>query len=128
MSSLLMPLLQVVAAQAARVAAIDAENAYLREEIRRLEAEHEQAVHRLEVRRSGGQRNADRGVLTRDELRRVERENLTRALERCRWRVFGPRGAAALLGMKPTTLASRIKALGMTRPARRLPTPGIPEF
>jgi transcriptional regulator with GAF, ATPase, and Fis domain len=128
MSSLLTLLLQTVAAQAERIAVIEAENAYLREEVRRIEAEREQAAHRLEARGSGGQRNLDGGVLTREELRRVERENLTRALERCRWRVFGPRGAAALLGMKPTTLASRIKALGMTRPVRRSPTPGIPEF
>jgi hypothetical protein len=30
-------------------------------------------------------------------------------------KVFGPDGAAALLGMKPTTLATRIKALGLQR-------------
>ena len=29
--------------------------------------------------------------------------------------VFGADGSAALLGMKPTTLASRIKALGISR-------------
>jgi hydrogenase-4 transcriptional activator len=31
-------------------------------------------------------------------------------------KLFGADGAAALLGMKPTTRASRIKALGITRP------------
>ena len=44
-------------------------------------------------------------------MRRRERENILRALERCGGRIYGPTGAAALLGMKPTTLASRIKRL-----------------
>jgi formate hydrogenlyase transcriptional activator len=45
------------------------------------------------------------------EMRRRERENLARAIERCQGRIYGPTGAAALLGMKPTTLASRVKRL-----------------
>jgi transcriptional regulator with GAF, ATPase, and Fis domain len=51
------------------------------------------------------------GVLSQLEMRRRERENLTRALERCHGRIYGPDGAAALLGVKPTTLASRLKRL-----------------
>ena len=35
------------------------------------------------------------------------------ALERSGGKVFGPDGAARMLNMKPTTLASRIKALGI---------------
>jgi transcriptional regulator with GAF, ATPase, and Fis domain len=57
-------------------------------------------------------------VLPDLEMRRRERENLTRALERCHGRIYGPAGAAALLGMKPTTLASRLKRLHL-RPAPR---------
>ncbi len=56
-------------------------------------------------------------VLTEDELRARERRNLVRALSRCDWRVSGPDGAAALLGIKPTTLNSRIKAWKIHRPA-----------
>ena len=41
--------------------------------------------------------------------------NLLRALERTNWRVYGPEGAAALLGVKATTLASRMKKLGLGR-------------
>jgi transcriptional regulator with GAF, ATPase, and Fis domain len=37
------------------------------------------------------------------------------ALAQTGGKVFGPRGAAALLGMKPTTVISRIKALGLER-------------
>ncbi len=51
------------------------------------------------------------GFLTRDELKRQERESLRAALQASAGKVFGPGGAAELLGMKPTTLASRIKAL-----------------
>jgi formate hydrogenlyase transcriptional activator len=54
-------------------------------------------------------------VLTHEQLKQRERENLTVALARTGGKVFGPAGAAALLGLKPTTLASRIKALGISR-------------
>lgn len=50
-------------------------------------------------------------VLTREELRMREKQNIAAALARTNGTVFGPTGAAALLGMRPTTLASRIKAL-----------------
>jgi transcriptional regulator with GAF, ATPase, and Fis domain len=39
------------------------------------------------------------------------------ALEASGGRVFGPNGAAERLGLKPTTLASRIKRLGIERPS-----------
>jgi transcriptional regulator with GAF, ATPase, and Fis domain len=54
-------------------------------------------------------------VLTRAELKQRERESLAAALAQTNGKIFGSDGAAALLGMKPTTLASRIKALGLKR-------------
>lgn len=57
-------------------------------------------------------------VLTDTELRAYERANLERALARSGGRVYGPGGAAALLGLRPTTLASRLRALGVGRPDR----------
>jgi PAS domain S-box-containing protein len=59
---------------------------------------------------------ADRRVITMDELRELERDNLLRALEETGWKVSGDEGAARLLGMKPSTLTSRMKALGVQRP------------
>jgi formate hydrogenlyase transcriptional activator len=56
-------------------------------------------------------------LLTRDELKRQERNAIATALRQTNGKVFGPGGAAELLGMKPTTLASRISALGMKRKA-----------
>ena len=50
-------------------------------------------------------------ILTDDELRAFEAENIRAALSQCHGKVYGPNGAAALLGVKPTTLNSRIKAL-----------------
>jgi formate hydrogenlyase transcriptional activator len=44
-------------------------------------------------------------VLTSAELKRRERENLTVALAQTGGKVFGPTGAAALLGMNPRQLS-----------------------
>ena len=52
---------------------------------------------------------------TRDELKRQERETIINALKQTNGRVSGPGGAAKLLGMKPSTLASRISSLGISR-------------
>jgi formate hydrogenlyase transcriptional activator len=54
-------------------------------------------------------------LLTREELKRQERDNIAGALKQTGGKLFGPDGAAELLGMKPTTLASRIKVLGLGR-------------
>jgi len=51
------------------------------------------------------------------EMRGRERENVLAALDQARWKVYGPGGAAELLGIRPTTLGSRIRALGIRRPA-----------
>ena len=59
--------------------------------------------------------NAAATILSREELKKRELENLLAALEKCNGRVFGPGGAAQLLGMRPTTLASRLKALGIKK-------------
>lgn len=55
-------------------------------------------------------------ILTAKELQRLERENLLRALESCQWRVAGKTGVARLLGLPPSTVSSRVKALGIKRP------------
>jgi transcriptional regulator with GAF, ATPase, and Fis domain len=54
-------------------------------------------------------------VLTAADLERIERDNLRRALEMSGWQVAGESGAARRLGMAPSTLASRMKALGLRR-------------
>src|SRR5690606_23153583 len=54
-------------------------------------------------------------VRTVEEMQELERQNILRALERCAWKVSGEQGAARLLGMNPSTLSSRMKALNIAR-------------
>jgi transcriptional regulator with GAF, ATPase, and Fis domain len=50
------------------------------------------------------------------KLVEVEREHLRRVLESSRWRIRGMGGAAERLGLKPTTLETRMAKLGLVRP------------
>ncbi|NIL93854.1 MAG: AAA family ATPase [Woeseiaceae bacterium] len=58
------------------------------------------------------------GILTEKEMRDFQKKNTVMALEESQWRVSGPNGAAELLGVKPTTLADRIRAFGIRKPAK----------
>jgi transcriptional regulator with GAF, ATPase, and Fis domain len=49
-------------------------------------------------------------------LQDVERDHILRVLEDCGWKVRGKDGAAERLGLKRTTLNSRMKKLGIERP------------
>ena len=51
-------------------------------------------------------------------LAEIERDAIERVLRHTGGRVSGPRGAAAFLGLKPTTLESRMKKLGARKPGR----------
>ena len=50
------------------------------------------------------------------KLEVVERSHIIDVLNKTSWRVSGQKGAANLLGLKPTTLEARMKKLGITRP------------
>jgi len=52
-------------------------------------------------------------VLTDSDLRRIERDNVLAALRAAAGRVSGAGGAAELLGIKPSTLTSRLRKLGI---------------
>ena len=54
-------------------------------------------------------------ILTEAQMRAFEAENLRAALRASRGKVYGPEGASAILGLKPTTLLSRLKVLGIDR-------------
>ncbi len=62
--------------------------------------------------------HGDREFLTQAELDDLERRNLETVLALTEWKVSGPGGAAELLGVKPTTLYSRIKKMGLSRDER----------
>lgn len=111
---------------------LESENAFLRQEldrghaigcivaaspaIARLQQRIERAANgiiQLEIPASP----IERAKLTREDLRRLETDNLRKVLADTNWKIYGPRGAAEVLRMKPTTLASRLKSLGIHKPA-----------
>jgi len=57
-------------------------------------------------------------VLTEKQMRELHKQNILAALRQTGWRVSGENGAAGLLGIRPTTLADRIKSMGLRRPRR----------
>ena len=54
--------------------------------------------------------------VTDAEFRQLEKENLQRALVAADWKIAGESGAAALLGLKPSTLTYRMGVLGIKKP------------
>ena len=58
------------------------------------------------------------GSLEERSLNQVGRNYILRILEQTGWRVEGPKGAAIILGLNPSTLRSRMQKLGIRRPGR----------
>lgn len=56
------------------------------------------------------------GVMTEKEMKALQKKNMLAALQRTNWRISGQRGAAELLGVRPTTLADRMRAYGIKKP------------
>ena len=56
-------------------------------------------------------------IMTERELKALQKNNLIAALKQSNWRVSGKGGAAELLGVRPTTLADRIRAYKIRKPA-----------
>jgi transcriptional regulator with GAF, ATPase, and Fis domain len=48
-------------------------------------------------------------------LEELERKYIVQVLEQTNWRITGPRGAALILGINPSTLRSRMEKLGIVR-------------
>ena len=91
------------------------ERALIRSRGGRLEFELGEARQRLPPKPTASRAGEDATpVLTDTEIKEMERANIERALRRCNGQVYGKDGAAALLGMKPTTLWSRLRSLGIS--------------
>jgi DNA-binding NtrC family response regulator len=56
-------------------------------------------------------------AISLSELKSNEKELVAAALKETRGKIYGANGAAALLGLKPTTLASKLVRLGLKREA-----------
>ena len=50
------------------------------------------------------------------DMAAMEREHILRVLRETNWIIGGPRGAASILNIHPSTLRFRIKKLGIQRP------------
>ncbi len=61
---------------------------------------------------------AEDNILTEKQMRELQKQNLIAALKQTNWRVSGQDGAAEVLGIKPTTLADRIRSFGIRKPRR----------
>jgi len=72
----------------------------------------------LRVPRAELKRQAETPTEGVSTMEAAERQHILRALEETRWLLGGPRGAAARLGMKRTTLQSRMQKLGIARQPR----------
>jgi transcriptional regulator with GAF, ATPase, and Fis domain len=78
-------------------------------------------VERAMINARGGELSIDlprpvlRYQLRSDRLIDVEKEHVRRVLDITRWRIRGTNGAADRLGLRPTTLESRMAKLGLTR-------------
>lgn len=60
--------------------------------------------------------NTKTRTFTAKEMDLRYQENIINGLNQCDWKITGPDGVAKLLGLKPTTLNSKIKKLGLKRP------------
>jgi formate hydrogenlyase transcriptional activator len=68
------------------------------------------------------------GSTTVSTLDEAEREHILRALEATGWRINGPKGAAAMLKLHPSTLRFRMKKLGLTKVLGYTPQPQKSSF
>ena len=66
---------------------------------------------------AGNGADREQEFFTESEMQQRERENLLAVLKKAGWKIKGVNGAAELLGVKPTTLLSRMKKIGLKRPA-----------
>ena len=67
------------------------------------------------VQTTSGESQAFKEPMTISTLNDVEREHILRALDATGWRIEGPKGAAAMLRLHPSTLRFRMKKLGLTK-------------
>jgi len=58
----------------------------------------------------------DSGAVQKGTLQENECDYIIQTLKKTHWRISGEKGAAALLGLNPSTLRSRMRKLGIRRP------------
>jgi len=74
-----------------------------------------ESIKGANINKSTPAQTKEHSVKTVHQFQQMERDNLLLALENTQWRISGKNGAAHLLGLPPSTLQSRMKALGIKR-------------
>jgi transcriptional regulator with GAF, ATPase, and Fis domain len=69
----------------------------------------------LEPIRSAFTNAIPKDIFSEEKIKMQEKENLISALNKANGKVYGPGGAAEILGLQPATLAYRIKKLGIQK-------------
>jgi DNA-binding NtrC family response regulator len=82
-------------------------------------ADHAAGAHASRDAGKAGEGEEAAGEPADVTLDSVERAHIVRMLERTAWVIEGKRGAAALLGVAPSTLRSRMAQLGIRRASPR---------
>lgn len=82
----------------------------------RLRLELPSGTRNATVRREAARLDSSAAILTEEDRRARDRRSIAAALEASGGRVFGENAAARILGLRPTTLPSRIKAHGIQKP------------
>ena len=89
--------------------------------------ELENVIQRAVILSKNGVLDVEEAWCPQQEVRRewastllvdVERQHVLSMLNNCRWRIEGQGGAAQVLGLRPSTLRSRMAKLGVTRPSQ----------
>src|SRR5688572_3961831 len=70
----------------------------------------------LKIREDFSVHNAETLAASVKTLNDIERDHIFQVLEDLNWKVDGPKGAARVLGINPSTLRSRMSKLGITKP------------
>jgi chemotaxis protein methyltransferase CheR len=73
----------------------------------------------LEVREDFSKLEAETLAASVKTLEEMERDYIIGVLEDLRWRIDGPRGAARVLGINPSTLRTRMAKLGIQKPTEK---------
>jgi transcriptional regulator with GAF, ATPase, and Fis domain len=70
----------------------------------------------FQTRSHWAMRKYSKRVIRSAKAKAIEREHILGALRETGWVVAGPKGAAARLGMKRSTLQEKMRKLGISRP------------
>ena len=81
----------------------------------RLRLDLETSSDELPIMQQTTDREGRNHILTESEMRKQEQQNTEAALKQCEGRIYGPQGAASLLGLAPTTLTARINKMGIKK-------------